>query len=615
MSRNWLPRDGSKLPAILASRQGAWTRKQTLMEPSAPVVIECCIMSDNDRIHLDSNFQNWKKERAEGLKVVDSFLYYCMEQFVKPFGLSDEEILYGITDGPNDGGVDGIYFLVNRGILVFEDTEIESKSTSSVHLIIIQQKSDEGFKPTEINKLTLFTDDLLNLSLPASSLTTKYHPQLIEIMRTFKEKYLSIAGGFPTVTIDYFYITKGDELKPDKNAQDAAAKVKETVNRHLSKADCNFHFINLQSLLEQVMRRPPREKTLVWAESPMQTEEGFVGLVKLDDYFRFIQDEYGGLADRIFESNVRGFQQSTPVNVQIRDSLRSTKTANFWLLNNGITIIAAKTQNAGHLRLNLEDPQVVNGLQTSREVFNYFSEIKPQDEKRSILVKVIETDDAVVRDATIKATNSQNKMPPASLRATDPIHNQIEDLFKQYDLYYDRRKGFYRDQGKPIRKIVSVTELVQAVVSVILQRPDDARARPGNYIKSNEKYESVFGENCLPLGVYLTCVRLVRRLEQFFDSAVTIARGDERNVKFYVVAYLACRQTTSADPYPDDLVAINVISIDDRTIKDCFDRVLKKYKKLGANDTVARGSQLLKSMRSEIRRKYLSRIDDRDLGS
>jgi hypothetical protein len=63
-------------------------------------------MSQNDVIVLNANFATWQ-QRATGVKV-DPWLYYCIEQFVKQYGLSDEEIQYGITDGGSDGGADAI---------------------------------------------------------------------------------------------------------------------------------------------------------------------------------------------------------------------------------------------------------------------------------------------------------------------------------------------------------------------------------------------------------------------------------------------------------------------------------------------------------------------------
>ena len=94
----------------------------------------------------------------------------------------------------------------------------------------------------------------------------------------------------------------------------------------------------------------------------------------------------------------------------------------------------------------------MNGLQTSREIFDYFLLDKPADEQRALLVRVIETSNAEMMDQIIRATNSQNRMQEASLRMTDPIHRQIEGLFRQYDLSYDRRKGFYKDKASQFIK-------------------------------------------------------------------------------------------------------------------------------------------------------------------
>ena len=79
----------------------------------------------------------------------------------------------------------------------------------------------------------------------------------------------------------------------------------------------------------------------------MSTRDGYVGLIKLPDFRKFLEDEPNVLAERIFESNVRGFAQDLTVNDAIATSLKNPKgEPNFWLLNNGVTIIAAKTAPA-----------------------------------------------------------------------------------------------------------------------------------------------------------------------------------------------------------------------------------------------------------------------------
>ena len=308
-------------------------------------------MSQNDVIVLNANFSTWQK-RTTGIKV-DPWLYYCIEQFAKPYGLSDEEIQYGITDGGNDGGADAIYFSANHGVLVQEDTVIDPKSVSRIRLLFIQVKRSGGFKTTEIDKQYFLTDDFLDLSKVASSLSQKYNSNVLKVMRAFKEKYLQISGSFPDIIIDYYYIT-GDDATPDPNAIASGEKVKAKAKAHLNnKAVPHFHFVSAPELWEQVQKRPSREKMLVWSETPMNSKEGHVGLVKLQDFYEFLQDEPGVLAERMFESNVRGYQLDAPVNLRIRQSLQKSGKANFWLLNNGVTIISSKSGSAGHLRLSV----------------------------------------------------------------------------------------------------------------------------------------------------------------------------------------------------------------------------------------------------------------------
>jgi hypothetical protein len=564
-----------------------------------------CPMSQNDLIHLDSHYQQWKGTRGKALPAkLDPFNYYCIEQFMKHFDLSDEEILNGITDGGNDGGADAIYFLVNRDV-VWEDTELAPKAALTVDLIFFQIKSNQGFSHTEIDKLVFLTDDFLDLSAPIDKdMALKYNPKVLEIMRIFKEKYPPISGNFPAVRVDYYYVTKADEAKPHQNATNSGTRVTVRAKTHLSKAESTFTFANAQRLLEQVQSRLPDTRELIWNEAPMQTNEGYVGLVTLPDYFKFIRDANGELARRIFESNVRGWQENTAVNRQIKTTLSSDAKVNFWLLNNGITILAAKVASAGPKRLSVKGPQVVNGLQTSRAIYDYFSSHHPQSDSRSILVRVIETENSEVFDAVVKATNSQNKMPPASLRATDQIHRQIEELFRQYDLYYDRRKGVHKDEGRPVAKIVAVSEVLQAVVAMLLQRPDDARARPGNYVTDDTRYETVFGQDTYPLVMYLKVTQIMRKVEDVLLQKIDLEYGDRRNIRFYVAAVLVSELTKCVAPSADILAAIDMTTVSDEAIQRAYERVWKKYTKLGADDAVSKGTDLLKKLQADLKRKF-----------
>jgi hypothetical protein len=187
-------------------------------------------------------------------------------------------------------------------------------------------------------------------------------------------------------------------------------------------------------------------------------------------------------------------------------------------LNNGITIVAANTTSLGYPLLNVQDPQIVNGLQTSREIFNYCNTGDKSADTRSVLVRVVKITDSATQDLVIKATNSQNQMAQSALRMTDQIHRNIENFLTSYDLYYDRRKGFYKDQGRPITKIVSVNSVAQLIIAIYLQKPDDAWARPGDYFKNEAKYRQIFGAASITLSVYVKCILLLRRIEGYLAS-------------------------------------------------------------------------------------------------
>jgi hypothetical protein len=102
--------------------------------------------------------------------------------------------------------------------------------------------------------------------------------------------------------------------------------------------------------------------------TPLSGNNSYVALCKLTDYVKFIADDTGGLITRIFEANVRAYQGEVEVNREIADSLEHpTAGLDFWWLYNGVTIVA---DQAGFMnnRLTIENPLVVNGLQTSNEI-------------------------------------------------------------------------------------------------------------------------------------------------------------------------------------------------------------------------------------------------------
>lgn len=108
-------------------------------------------MSEWDRQALLANFDNWRKERAPKLAVDDAFERFAIEQALKDDDLSDEELDYGSLGGGDDGGVDGLYFFVNR-TLMHDETDVPDPALSA-ELKIFQAKKRSGFSEDAIVKL------------------------------------------------------------------------------------------------------------------------------------------------------------------------------------------------------------------------------------------------------------------------------------------------------------------------------------------------------------------------------------------------------------------------------------------------------------------------------
>ena len=108
------------------------------------------------------------------------------------------------------------------------------------------------------------------------------------------------------------------------------------------------------------------------------------------------------------------------------------------VLNNGVTVVADRGSFVAR-DLTLENVQIVNGLQTSRSIYNYLTTKGTDGEKWSVLLKIIIKDDAAAIDKIIKASNFQTPIPLSSLKATDEFQRKIEDYLKRYDLLRSQR--------------------------------------------------------------------------------------------------------------------------------------------------------------------------------
>lgn len=296
------------------------------------------------------------------------------------------------------------------------------------------------------------------------------------------------------------------------------------------------------------------------------------------DYYNFVIDENKNLRKYIFESNVRDYQGNVEVNKDIQNTLLSNDDLDFWWLNNGITILASKASIVGKT-ITLDDVQVVNGLQTTTIIYNYLKSkaAEEKDSKRTILIRIIVINDPGMQDRIIKATNFQTAIPIASLRATDSIHRDIEDYFSIHSWYYDRRKNYYKNLGKPIDKIISIPFLSQAVMAIILRRPDNARAKPSSLLKRDTDYVRVFDESINP-QIYLFCAKTIKQVESYLRHSSLEAA---RIMKYHVAMILVIGLLGKKNYKPSEVLALSDTNLSNELLSKSLSKVLTSSKAYG----------------------------------
>jgi hypothetical protein len=492
-------------------------------------------LSENDRILLDEHFGRFKKLHPDIADDAHQFEFFSATQILKPlFELDDDEVLDGLTrtesgSGGNDGGIDAAYGFVNQ-TLIQEDTSPASFGADSVmQFVVIQSKRTAGYDEAAMLALAKAMRDLFDLGTDYRGLKSRYNEVVRERFNRYRTFIRKVSP--KRLVFNVFYASRGDV--PAKNVADLAEDVRHSLVDHFSDASIEFSFVNAARLLTLIRQSPSEVVHLSFSDLAYSPDRsGLILFVKLTDFYKMISTEDGGMKMKLFEANVRDYQGSNVVNEAIAATLEEVDGEDFWAVNNGVTIVADEADARG-TEVRMTDPRVVNGLQTSKEIHLHFSsENAKSTDERLLVVRVVVPKTPRGRDRIIFSTNSQTKIPPANLRATDEFQVQIEDYLLRYGYYYDRRKNFYKNQGKAPDRIIPVLFMAQAVSSIRRKEPRIARAFPSRIMTDNEIYAKVFDRH-VSLEEYLSCAVILKQSQKAI-AASDLEQKIRNNVRFHV---------------------------------------------------------------------------------
>lgn len=551
-------------------------------------------MSKNAQILLENLIEQEFQGNESYGDISDYFEFFSASQILKNQGLSDDEIENGIVGKGLDGGCDSIYLFLNNLLITPDIVEhISAPKDSILELIIIQSKKTTSFGEDAIMKWKTVSSNLLDLSNTITDFSTRYNADVLEAFTTFRDTYTKLITSRIKLKFRFYYATLASDLHP--NVEQQAEELKSTVKLLFPNASVEVEFIDSDKLFDMYNSVIENRVNLKFADIPiLPNQKNYVALVDLKSYYHFIVNDSGEIRKSFFDSNVRDYQGKNNVNSSISETLHRVNNNDFWWLNNGVTVLASEATLVNNRELQIVNPEIVNGLQTSMEVYNYFSENKEalEEEKRSILLRIIVPDNEESRDQIIFATNNQTNIPKATLRVTDPIHLQIEMYFKSRGLFYDRRKNYYKNQGRKPAEIVGVSFLAQCLITIFLKKPDYARARPSTLLNDEKTYQELYEKNN-DLEVFYRVALLGKRIQKNVKSVSDYSPAEKSDILYYVLYAVIARVLNKRDIKPSDIKTLDLNSVTDSIIVDVRDRVYEIYKQHGGNGRVAKSAEFI----------------------
>ena len=578
----------------------------------------------NKNIILEEILKQYKEAIGENFISDDkNFEFFAAEQLLKDENLDEDEINSGLIGDSNDNGIDGFYIFLD-GELINQIEQVEGKY-KEMKVYFHQYKNKYRIEEDVVLKFNNAFNDIMNFE---NNELNGWNDDLKDKIILLRNVILKTAIYAITIKFIINHISKANSEDIESNISywSKVDNLKKNIKKFgISRLDVEYAFIGGEELKNLSYKKMEYSIDLVLKDSPLTLEFGdnnigYIALVSLKNYYNFIV-ENGNIQKHIFDSNVRDYQNKTIVNKEIEDTIKNDNYTDFWWLNNGITIIAGKDSTQIGKKLSLKNVQIVNGLQTSYSIYNVLKGINFDkfEDTRSLFVKIIICDQKDVIDRIIRATNSQNAISSGVLRATDTIQRDIEQYFLSKGYYYDRRKNYYKNLGKPRDKIISINLLSQCIVSLVLpeKNPSRARSNPTILIKKDEDYNSVFGGG-YDFQVYLNSVLIFKKVDKelkrlIIDTKFITDNKLEKIIKlykFHISRVLISEITDKGTPLANDLNDEKIIKkIDTEAIRKSIltlKKIIDEYEKINLQsiDNISKQTEFSKYINKKLNEKF-----------
>lgn len=137
-------------------------------------------------------------------------------------------------------------------------------------------------------------------------------------------------------------------------------------------------------------------------------------------------------------------------------------------------------------------------------------------------------------------------------------------------------------------------------MSVLMQKPNDARARPSTLLDSDSAYNRLFHRSN-DLSTYYIVAKIGRKIEQFLKELNVYSISEINDIRFYVLFSVFVILTNNV--YPTNALSSKITEneLEENTISVWTLVVYDIYKDHGGDDKAAKGSAMIAQLRDRLR--------------
>ena len=421
---------------------------------------------------LLNELRSIKKELEKSKKKVtdeNAFEYLAMQFFcykIKSIKSKLYDIESSITNGPNDGGIDFVYY----------DDE-ESK------VVLGQCKYTENMKLndviSELNKMSSTVENFKKAN------TGTYNKKLKTNLQNALDRLPDESAG----NVEYCIFTTSDI-----NQNDVTNKLHAEHNLYSKDMVSVYGVSEINSQIKELIERAKTVNEykieIDYPHNVLQYETDNVSGIMVNMSSESLVRMYDKFKDEgLFDLNIRKYIKNKTVDEGIKETLDKERD-NFWFYNNGLTIACSEYVMDGN-KVKLYDFSIVNGGQTTNRIGNY----KGSNTNKFYLpckIISIKNNDQKLYSKIAEATNSQKPINPRDLKSNSPEMKMLQRWLGKEGIYLEIKRG---EKRKRNARNIKNDELGQLLLSFGYQQPGTARSGNRSIFENKPLYNKLYRVN------------------------------------------------------------------------------------------------------------------------